>query len=92
VKRYFLRTIFSSCSSGLRMFGPKEADHSGVGEICYACGRPFKIGDYTTLVPLGPGADVEERQECAVGRWYNAVGIEIHWSCATGKDPCPGDS
>jgi hypothetical protein len=67
-----------------RRFGPKRADHPSVGEKCPACNEPFKAGDYTTIVALGPGDDPEARKRAAAGRSYNAVGIEVHWGCATG--------
>jgi len=62
-------------------FGPKPADHPSVGEKCKVCGREFREGDYTTLVPLGPGDD-EERSKAEQGKPYNAVAIEVHWECA----------
>jgi len=34
--------------SAQRMFGPKTADHPGIGRECPACHVPFKEGDYTT--------------------------------------------
>jgi len=66
----------------VRKFSPKEVDHPSVGKECPACRKPFVVGDYTTLVPLGPGGNEKERQRCAAGRPYNAVACEIHWDCA----------
>lgn len=66
-------------------FGPKPADHPSVGEPCPACGELLAAGDYTTLVTLGPGADDEAREKARAGRAYNAVAVEIHWGCATGR-------
>lgn len=66
----------------MRKFGPKKADHPGVGELCPGCREPFKEGDYTTLVLIGPGNDPEERAKAEAGRAYNAVAIEAHWECA----------
>lgn len=63
-------------------FGPKAAGHPSVGRECPACHQPFAAGDYTTLVPLGPGDDPEGRQRRDEGRAYNAVALEIHWDCA----------
>ena len=68
----------------LRPFGPKSADHPSVGTDCPACHVPFAEGDYTTLVTLGPGSDPEEQQRATEGRPYNAVAVEVHWTCATG--------
>lgn len=68
----------------LRKFGPKTPDHPSVGTECPACNRKFEAGDYTTLVTLGPGDDEEAQTRAAEGRPYNAVAVEVHWSCATG--------
>lgn len=68
----------------LRKWGPKSEEHQSVGRECQACHQFFKAGDYTTLIPLGPGADEEERQKAREGRPYNAIALEIHWACATG--------
>jgi hypothetical protein len=65
-----------------RKFGPKRADHPGIGKLCDACHRPFAEGDYTTLVILGPGDDDEARKRRDEGRAYNAIAIEIHWDCS----------
>jgi len=67
-----------------RKFGPKSPDHPSVGEPCAACGTPFAVGDYTTLVPLGPGPDEEARENARQGAYYNAIAVEIHWECADG--------
>lgn len=69
----------------LRRFGPKLADHFSIGEKCPACEKPFKEGDYTTLIALGPGDDEEEQEKARQGLPYNAISIEVHWSCATGQ-------
>lgn len=70
----------------LRPFPPKAASHPTVGELCLACGNPLEGGQSTTLIPLGPGDDIESRQKAADGRWYNAVAVEIHYVCATGRE------
>jgi hypothetical protein len=67
----------------MRKFGPKSDDAPSIGEPCPACHVPFKVGDYTTLVALGPGDNPEARQLMAQGRPYNAVAVEIHWDCST---------
>ena len=72
----------------LRMFGPKLARNSSIGDPCPACRTEFKEGDYTTLVTLGPGDDPDAQAYARDGRPYNAVAIEVHWACATGRDHC----
>ncbi len=68
-----------------RKFGPTTADHPSVGNPCPACREPFSEGDYTTIVPLGPGNDPEAQERARAGRVYNAVAVEAHWSCVTGE-------
>lgn len=68
-----------------RMFGPKAADHPGVGRPCAACQVEFAAGDYTALVMLGPGDDPGSQEKARSGRAYNAVAVEVHWSCATAE-------
>lgn len=46
----------------LRKFGPKPKDHPSIGKPCPVCHRVFKEGDYTTLIPVGPGDDPEARK------------------------------
>jgi hypothetical protein len=74
--------------SELRQFGPKAPDHPGVGVECLACGVPFVVGDYTALVPVGPGDDPDQQAKARDGRPYTAIGVEVHWLCATGE-PAP---
>lgn len=66
--------------------GPKSADHASVGTPCPACGRPFKSGEYTTLIALGPGDDPEARRKARTDQIYDAVALEVHWACATGHE------
>ena len=63
-------------------FGPKDKEHPSIGNKCMACKVPFKAGDYTTLVALGPGMNQEARDRCKAGRAYNAVAVEVHWDCS----------
>lgn len=70
----------------MRKFGPKAKNHPSIGVKCPACCEPFKKGDYTTLVELGPGDDPEERLKCRNGRSYTAVASEVHYACATGVE------
>lgn len=65
-----------------RKFGPKPAEHPGIGIECPACHVPFKEGDFTTLVILGPGDDEDARYRRDTGRPYNAVAVEVHWECS----------
>lgn len=68
-----------------RKFGPKEK-LSPEQPTCPACRKPFALGDYTTLVALGPGDDPDEQRLAREGRPYCAVAIEVHWACAGGSD------
>lgn len=68
-----------------RALGPKKPDHPTVGKPCPACDVPFVAGDYTALVSLGPGASEEDRRKARDGRPYNAVAVEVHFACATGR-------
>jgi len=70
----------------LRPIGPKKENDASIGVSCSACGKLFKEGDYTTLIALGPGDDKEEQEKCKLGESYNAVAVEVHWKCATGKE------
>lgn len=69
-----------------RRFGPKDATHPTVGVKCHACGDTLQAGDFTALVPLGPGADPDERVKARAGRPYNGVAVEVHYACATGEE------
>jgi hypothetical protein len=71
-------------------FGPKTKDDPAVGKPCPACHEPFRIGDFTTVIELGPGADPEEQRKALDGHAYNAVAIEVHWACATGDTTATG--
>ena len=68
----------------MRKFGPKESVDK-FGHVCPACNQPFKIGDYTGLISIGPGEDPEEQEKCREGRPYYAVAKEAHWACITGE-------
>lgn len=72
-----------------RKFGPKPVGHPTIGVECPGCDQPFRPGDYTTLVPLGPGDDPEQRRRCRERLAYNGRGIEVHWACATGQEDAP---
>jgi len=70
----------------IRKFGPKTKDHPSIGEECPACHKPFKEGDYTTLVTLGPGDSQEAKDRRDAGRAYTSVAVEIHWECSTKEE------
>ncbi len=67
-------------------FGPYLVD---TDRECCACKKKIKHGDYTCLITIGPGDDVEARADAARGRAYNAVAVEAHWDCT---DPAIRDS
>lgn len=66
--------------------GPKTKGQLKKGEICAACKKPFKAGQYTTLIALGPGDNPDARRNAREGRSYDAIAVEIHYGCATGFD------
>jgi hypothetical protein len=72
-----------------RKFGPMTEQtvtgHKESNRKCPACDQEFKVGDFTTLVTLGPGDSEESQQRAVKGRPYNAVALEVHWACATGE-------
>ncbi len=61
-----------------RKFGPKSADHPGIGQPCKLCGIAFKEGDFTGLITVEP-ADEEEAQKAREGKAYTARAEEVHW-------------
>ena len=71
-----------------RIFGPKAADHPSVGNECPGCHWPLAVGDFTTLIAIGPG-DPEEHEKALAGRAYNAVAVEAHAYCAGLDAPRP---
>lgn len=66
----------------MRKFGPKTSDDPALGNPCPACGEPFKEGDYSALVGIGPGSDEEQRERRDSNRPYNSVALEVHWECS----------
>jgi len=60
-----------ACSVGLTKYGPKEPLSPSIGELCPKCGRPFEVGDYTTLIRTTRGSRHGDKN------------IEVHWDCAT---------
>lgn len=70
---------------GIPKIGPKDVRHPTIGGICLLCQETFAAGDYTTILPLGPGGDHESRTLCKAGQPYEGIGVEVHWTCATGE-------
>lgn len=70
-----------------RCFGPRGEEAAARGVICPACHKLLVAGEFTTLLPIGPGDNGEEREKCREGRWYNAVAIEAHVACVVGVEP-----
>jgi len=77
-------TVLTGVIPGLPKLGPKEFSHPTIGGTCLLCGETYKVNDYTTILPLGPGGDPESRVLCRAGQPYEGVGVEVHWTCATG--------
>jgi len=69
----------------LKKFGPKEPRHPTVGGLCLLCGETFRIADYTSILPLGPGSDEDAQELCRAGRPFHGIGMEVHWTCGTGR-------
>jgi hypothetical protein len=71
-----------------RKMGPLKEDHPLVMnmDLCPACRHVFIVGQYVTLVTLGPGENAEEREKARGGGAYTAVAAPVHWACATGED------
>ncbi len=68
-----------------RVFGPRDGPSSDQEVIrCFACGEAFVEGDYTVLIPLGPGADEDARAHARDGQFYSAIAVEAHEECVTG--------
>jgi hypothetical protein len=66
-------------STGLpHRYGPRPAISPAV--TCLGCNKDLTEGDYTALIPIGP----DERARARMARPYTAVGIEVHYACATG--------
>lgn len=56
----------------------------GLG-VCVACRSYFEEGEYSVLIPLGPGDDTEAQEKAKAGQWYNAVAVAIHDTCSGGS-------
>lgn len=80
-------TTLEGVTPGLPKIGPKTLGHPTVGGICLLCQDAYRVNDYTTILPLGPGSDPESRTLCKAGQPYEGIGVEVHWMCATGRPP-----
>lgn len=75
----------------MEKYGPKKADHPTVGRICSFCNKPFKEGDYTTLIPVEAGfASAEDAWKSMEGLPYNIEAEEVHYVCAVNNTNCHG--
>jgi hypothetical protein len=88
--QYYIRAYRRSTHE-LTCHPPLQDIHPLVANVtaCRACGQFFRAGDLTTLVPLGPGDDPEQRKRARDGRPYTAGAIPTHWACATGLETAP---
>ena len=79
------QTIHTIRHNATRKYGPLPKDHKHVGQECAACEEEIDLGDFTALIPLGPGQDNETRRLARTGQTYEAVCALVHWQCATGE-------
>lgn len=78
----------------LECFGPKTINDSSIGKLCVVCDEEIKVGDYTTLLSLGPGKDKIMRERAASQQSFKPVVKEAHWACTLGQvleDPDAGN-
>lgn len=68
-----------------KKMGPLPKGHPCIGDICPGCKECIEIGEFVTLVAVGPGADPDERKRAREGRPYNGVGVVAHYACVTGE-------
>lgn len=80
-------TTLTGVIPGLPKIGPKDIGHFTVGGVCLLCQDSYRVGDYTTILPLGPGSDPASRTLCKADEPYEGIGVEVHWICATGRQP-----
>jgi hypothetical protein len=73
----------------MQKFAPLSVDHplvnDATGTNCPGCNQRFRAMDVITRVAIGPGDNEEARRLCREGSFYEAVGIPVHWACATGE-------
>lgn len=68
--------------AAMRSFSPLPQDDPNVGKACAVCGCVHAAGDVVTVIPLGPGADVEHQAKAQAGGWYSCLGVVGHAACA----------
>jgi hypothetical protein len=75
---------FQGPTTHQRVFGPLDGtmDYG----ICIGCDKPFEVGQYMTILPVGPGGDEDDRRKAFRGGWYSCNGVPLHAECA-GIDP-----
>jgi hypothetical protein len=84
--------LFSECieimpeTNSFEKLGPlQEKDELIITEsYCVSCGMQFSLGEFYTLIPVGPGTDAEARRRARAGRKFQSVTIPAHWACVTG--------
>lgn len=54
--------------------------------LCMGCQEPILLDEPIELVPIGPGADPEQRRKAAAHVSYTAVAIPCHRACVTGVE------
>ena len=64
--------------------GPMQTNDPMLGKMCVACQKLFQVGDYTTLIVVGPGDNPDEQLKCREGFNYKVCAVEVHYACATG--------
>ena len=71
----------------MKKMGPLTTGHPLVqdAESCPGCHKPFQVGDYVTLVTIGPGDDPENQERARTDRAYSAAAVPAHWTCVTGE-------
>lgn len=76
---------------GMRAFPPLGEGHPSLeGGECAVCGQALRVGDVPTVVPLGPGADIEAQAKAMRGGWYSCLGVIAHAACAGIAPEVPG--
>jgi hypothetical protein len=70
----------------VRLFPPLPVDHPAAGAPCLVCGINLFGGIDTprdlVLLALGPGPEEREEKGNGADRWYSAVALLLHASCA----------
>lgn len=53
---------------------------------CAACLRPIAAGQFYTTIPIGCGADPENRRRARQGFPFPIVFVAVHWGCFQGDE------